>query len=300
MSTKTKGEAFAGLSVAITTPFRDSAVDYPALRAQIEFQIEAGTNCFCPVGTTGECPTLEPRRARAGDRRDWSNIAAGRIKVMPGTGSNSTAEALRLTTFADKARRRCGPGRRSLLQQADAGRLLSALQGPGRSGRHSDLRLQHPRPHRQEHRAGNDCPHGRAAEHHDGQGSDRLDGPGLADHRPVESHGAQRRRQPDACRLMAIGGAGRDFRRGQHRAARRDRADQGLRCRQSGRSARAGIASSFRSAATCWAWPPTRSPSRPPCSCWAATPAVLRMPMTPLDATSEARLRGTLSKYGLL
>jgi 4-hydroxy-tetrahydrodipicolinate synthase len=101
MTTKTKGEAFAGLSVAITTPFRDSAVDYAALRAQIEFQIEAGTTCLCPVGTTGECPTLshdEHERVIAAT----VEYAAGRIKVMPGTGSNSTAEALRRTTFAKK------------------------------------------------------------------------------------------------------------------------------------------------------------------------------------------------------
>jgi len=97
----TKGEAFAGLSVALTTPFRDSAVDYDALRTQVEFQIEAGTTCLCPVGTTGECPTLshdEHERVIA----SVVEFAAGRIKVMPGTGSNSTAEALRLTKFAEK------------------------------------------------------------------------------------------------------------------------------------------------------------------------------------------------------
>jgi len=97
----TKGEAFAGLSVAITTPFRDAAVDYDALRAQVEFQVAAGTTCLCPVGTTGECPTLshdEHERVIAA----VVEFAAGRIKVMPGTGSNSTAEALRLTRFAEK------------------------------------------------------------------------------------------------------------------------------------------------------------------------------------------------------
>jgi 4-hydroxy-tetrahydrodipicolinate synthase len=97
----TKGEAFAGLSVALTTPFCDSAVDYPALRAQVEFQIEAGTTCLCPVGTTGECPTLsheEHERVIA----SVVEFAAGRIKVMAGTGSNNTTEALRLTRFAEK------------------------------------------------------------------------------------------------------------------------------------------------------------------------------------------------------
>jgi len=97
----TKGEAFAGLSVAITTPFRDGKLDYDTLRTQVEFQIAAGTNCLCPVGTTGECPTLshdEHERVIA----SVVELAAGRIKVMPGTGSNSTSEALRLTAFAEK------------------------------------------------------------------------------------------------------------------------------------------------------------------------------------------------------
>jgi 4-hydroxy-tetrahydrodipicolinate synthase len=95
----TKGEAFAGLSVAITTPLRNGEVDLEALRTQIEFQIEAGTRCLCPVGTTGESPTLsheEHERVIA----TVVEIAAGRIKVMPGTGSNSTREALRLTQWA--------------------------------------------------------------------------------------------------------------------------------------------------------------------------------------------------------
>ncbi len=96
----TKGEAFAGLSVAMTTPFRDGAVDYDVLRTQVEFQIEAGTTCLCPVGTTGESPTLshdEHERVIA----SVVEFAAGRIKVMPGTGSNNTAEAMRLTRFAE-------------------------------------------------------------------------------------------------------------------------------------------------------------------------------------------------------
>jgi len=98
----TKGEAFAGLSVALTTPFKDGELDVPRLREQIEFQIAAGTHCLCPVGTTGESPTLsheEHERVIA----EVVQIAAGRLKVMPGTGSNSTREALRLTRWAAKA-----------------------------------------------------------------------------------------------------------------------------------------------------------------------------------------------------
>jgi 4-hydroxy-tetrahydrodipicolinate synthase len=98
----TKGEAFAGLSVAVVTPFKGDEVDYDAFRAQIEFQIEAGTNCICPVGTTGESPTLtHPEHERV--INFVCETANKRIKVMPGVGSNSTAEALRLTKVAEAA-----------------------------------------------------------------------------------------------------------------------------------------------------------------------------------------------------
>ncbi len=98
----TKGEAFAGLSVALTTPLKNGEVDYDLFGEQIEFQVAAGTNCLCPVGTTGESPTLshdEHERVIA----FVVEKAAGRVKVMPGTGSNSTSEALRLTKFAESA-----------------------------------------------------------------------------------------------------------------------------------------------------------------------------------------------------
>ncbi len=101
MSRTTRGETFAGLSVAITTPFKNGEVDYAALKTQIEFQIAGGTTCICPAGTTGESPTLTHEE---NDRVIAASVeyAAGRIKVMAGTGSNSTAEALRLTKQAEK------------------------------------------------------------------------------------------------------------------------------------------------------------------------------------------------------
>lgn len=94
-----KGSEFAGLSVAIVTPFVDDNIDYERLRQQIEFQIASGTTCIVPVGTTGESPTLshdEHERVIA----EVIQCVAGRVKVMAGTGSNSTAEALRLTKRA--------------------------------------------------------------------------------------------------------------------------------------------------------------------------------------------------------
>jgi 4-hydroxy-tetrahydrodipicolinate synthase len=99
----TRSEDFAGLSVAITTPFRNGQVDVEALQKQVEFQIEAGTTCVCPAGTTGESPTLNyPEHERVISA--VVEAAAGRIKVMAGTGSNSTDEALELSRWAVNAR----------------------------------------------------------------------------------------------------------------------------------------------------------------------------------------------------
>src|ERR1700693_1852072 len=99
---RTKGEQFAGVTVALVTPFRNGAIDFDGLGRLIGWHIEQGTDCLAPVGTTGESPTLdheEHERAIAAVVEQ----AAGRIKVMPGTGSNSTREAIRLTRFAKKA-----------------------------------------------------------------------------------------------------------------------------------------------------------------------------------------------------
>lgn len=96
-----KGSEFAGLSVAMTTPFRDGVLDKGAIREQVEFQVTAGTTCLCPVGTTGESPTLSHEEHEQ-VISEVVQAAAGRIKVMAGTGSNSTQEALRLTKWAAK------------------------------------------------------------------------------------------------------------------------------------------------------------------------------------------------------
>jgi 4-hydroxy-tetrahydrodipicolinate synthase len=97
----TRGEQFAGLSVATVTPFRDGEVAYDELNKLVDWHVEQGTDCLVPVGTTGESPTL--------DHEEHERVIAavcerarGRIKVMPGTGSNSTKEAIRLTRFAKR------------------------------------------------------------------------------------------------------------------------------------------------------------------------------------------------------
>jgi 4-hydroxy-tetrahydrodipicolinate synthase len=97
----TRAESFAGLTVALITPFRDGKVDYKSLKRLVEFHVQAGTTCLCPVGTTGESPTLTfPEHEQV--ITEVIQAAAGRIKVMPGTGSNSTDEALELTRYAAK------------------------------------------------------------------------------------------------------------------------------------------------------------------------------------------------------
>jgi 4-hydroxy-tetrahydrodipicolinate synthase len=99
---RTKGEQFAGVTVALITPFSKGEIDFAALRRLVDWHVEQGTDCLAPVGTTGESPTL--------DHEEHERViaavveqAAGRIKVMPGTGSNSTREAIRLTRFAQRA-----------------------------------------------------------------------------------------------------------------------------------------------------------------------------------------------------
>ena len=97
-----KGRMFSGCTVALVTPFKDGAIDEPALRRLVDWQIDQGTPILSPVGTTGEAPTLtHDEHERVIDI--VVQAAAGRCKVMPGTGSNSTAEAIRLTRFAARA-----------------------------------------------------------------------------------------------------------------------------------------------------------------------------------------------------
>lgn len=90
---------FKGAIVAIVTPFKDGRVDEAALRDLIEFQIANGTDGIVPCGTTGESSTLSHEEH---DRVIEITIDAvkKRVPVIAGTGSNSTAEAIRLTKHA--------------------------------------------------------------------------------------------------------------------------------------------------------------------------------------------------------
>ncbi len=91
---------FKGSIVAIVTPFKkDGAVDYEKLRELVEFQIENGTDGIVPCGTTGESSTLDYDEHLAVVKTVVEQVA-GRVPVIAGTGSNSTAEAIEMTQKA--------------------------------------------------------------------------------------------------------------------------------------------------------------------------------------------------------
>jgi 4-hydroxy-tetrahydrodipicolinate synthase len=92
---------FKGSITALVTPFKDGSVDEAAFRAFINWQIQEGTNGLVPVGTTGESPTLSHSEH---DRviEICVEEAKGRVPVIAGAGSNSTAEAVAFSKHAEK------------------------------------------------------------------------------------------------------------------------------------------------------------------------------------------------------
>jgi len=92
---------FTGCMVALITPFQDGRVDYRTLDELVDFHLESGTDGIVPVGTTGECPTLSHEEHKKVVER-VVKAAGGKIPVIAGAGSNSTAEAIGLTAFAKK------------------------------------------------------------------------------------------------------------------------------------------------------------------------------------------------------
>ncbi len=93
---------FKGSFTALVTPFRNGAVDEEAFRALVEWQISEGTHGLVPVGTTGESPTLSHDEHK--QVVEWCiDEAKGRVPVIAGAGSNSTAEAVDFAVHAEKA-----------------------------------------------------------------------------------------------------------------------------------------------------------------------------------------------------
>lgn len=93
---------FEGSTVALVTPYRNGKVDEKALGDLVEFHISKGTDVLLPCGCTGEAATLNhSEQIRA--IRLVVEAARGRVPIMAGSGSNSTAEAVELTREAKKA-----------------------------------------------------------------------------------------------------------------------------------------------------------------------------------------------------
>jgi 4-hydroxy-tetrahydrodipicolinate synthase len=93
---------FDGVFTALVTPFRDGELDGRALAELVELQVAAGVDGLVPCGSTGEAATL----SHAEHRRVVEVVvsaARGRVQVLAGTGSNSTAEAIELTRHAKEA-----------------------------------------------------------------------------------------------------------------------------------------------------------------------------------------------------
>ena len=93
---------FRGSLTALITPFRGGAVDTRALGDLVEAQIAGGTNGLVPCGSTGESATLT-HEEHVEVVKHVVRVARGRVPVIAGTGSNSTAEAIRLTRGAEEA-----------------------------------------------------------------------------------------------------------------------------------------------------------------------------------------------------
>ncbi len=92
---------FTGAMTALITPFQEGEVDFETLDELVEFQIENGIDALVPVGTTGESPTLSHDENKQVIER-VVKVANGRVPVIGGAGSNSTAEAIELTAYAKK------------------------------------------------------------------------------------------------------------------------------------------------------------------------------------------------------
>ena len=92
---------FKGSNVALITPFKNNKLDIEAYVKLIHFHMDNGTNCLVPAGTTGESPTLSHTEHQQVIELCIKE-SKGKNPVIAGTGSNSTEEAISLTTHAEK------------------------------------------------------------------------------------------------------------------------------------------------------------------------------------------------------
>ena len=94
-----KNTIFEGAATALITPFKDGQVDYPALKKLIDWQIEEGIDALVICGTTGEGSTMTDAEHKEVLRFSLE-VAAGRVPMIAGTGSNDTAYAIQMTRHA--------------------------------------------------------------------------------------------------------------------------------------------------------------------------------------------------------
>jgi 4-hydroxy-tetrahydrodipicolinate synthase len=92
---------FTGVYTAMVTPFKDGVIDYTSLEGIIEMQIAGGVDGILPMGTTGESPTVSHKEHKELVRKVVKHVN-GRVKVIAGTGSNSTDEAIDLSKSAEE------------------------------------------------------------------------------------------------------------------------------------------------------------------------------------------------------
>ncbi len=96
------GPMFEGSITALVTPFENGRVDEAAFQKFVQWQIDQGTEAVVPCGTTGESPTLSHEEQHRVTEL-CVEVAKGKVPVIAGTGSNSTAEAISLTRHAKQA-----------------------------------------------------------------------------------------------------------------------------------------------------------------------------------------------------
>ena len=101
---------FEGVYTALITPFRNGSIDYGALEKLVAMQVEGGVDGIVPMGTTGESPTVSFDEHKEFIRR-VVGLVKGRVKVIAGTGANSTREAICSPRGGGRRRRRAQSAR---------------------------------------------------------------------------------------------------------------------------------------------------------------------------------------------
>ena len=184
---------------AIVTPFKpDGSVDIDGFRSLARHLVDNGSDGLVVTGTTGESPTLSD------DERFELYAAAldevgDRATVVAGTGTYDTRHSVHLTEKADELGVDAVLIVTPVLLEAAAARHRRALQGRRRGHREAGRRLQHPRPGRDQHRAGDDRRAGADRERARGQAGQRRPRAGAPDRR-ARARPVRRRRRHRSCR----------------------------------------------------------------------------------------------------